>query len=297
MGVLEKIFGKGGAEKTEAFETVADVSAAVDRLNYEREMARAVVAEAATKRHELLLVADSDKKIALLEAAADAARMTLERLGAAETVLRARILELQSAKRRELFDQMVTVFLEKESALDTALAAAVDAQADFREIVRQFDVASFSAEARSVIVSPPLYHDGVLASGQTLENWRRERERLADLRAANEARKVHQPSQASAPYKSAKFIPPFWVPTKPIPPKIAPPYDSGWIKRAPRKLSGPVGAGYVRLEAILSNVSFEETIAVAGDQFDVLQEVADHVLKGSAFKIAAIPESLDEAAQ
>ncbi len=297
MGLIQTIFGKGDAKKADALETIADVSTALDLLNQERETARVIVAEAATKRREMLLVVDSDKKIAELEAAADAARLMLERLDAAEEALHARNFELQSAERRALFASMVDVFREKESALDTALAAAVDAQADYREIVRQFDAASFSAEARNVIISPPLYHDGVLASGPTLENWRRERERIADLRAANESRKAHQPSQVSAPYKAVKFVPPFSVAPKPMPPKIAPPYDSGWIKRAPRKLSGPVGAGYVRLEALLSNVSFEETMTVAGDQFDVLQEVADYTLRGSAFEIAAIPESLDETAQ
>ena len=160
MGLIETIFGKNGAKKLDALETIADVSAALDRVNQERETARAVVAEAATKRRELLLVDGSDKKIAELEVAADAARLMLERLDAAEPALHARILELQSAERRELFASMVDVLREKERALDAALAAAVDAQEDYREIARQFDAAGFNAEARSVIASPPLYHVG-----------------------------------------------------------------------------------------------------------------------------------------
>jgi hypothetical protein len=296
MGLIQTIFGKGDAKKADALETIADVSTALDLLNQERETARVIVAEAATKRREMLLVVDSDKKIAELEAAADAARLMLERLDAAEEALHARIFELQSAERRALFASMVDVFREKESALDTALAAAVDAQADYREIVRQFDAASFSAEARNVIISPPLYHDGVLASGPTLENWRRERERVADLRAANESRKVHQSSQASAPYKASKFIPPFSVAPKPIPRKIAPAPAPMSVKRAPKHLSGPVPFGYQRVECQMNNVSFENQICVIGDQFDVMKEAADIILKGSAFILIAIPESIDEAA-
>lgn len=69
------------------------------------------------------------------------------------------------------------------------------------------------------------------------------------------------------------------------------------IKRAPKRLSGPVPFGYQRVECQMNNVDFQETMCVIGDQFDVMKETADYVLRGSAFTLIAVPENIEDAAQ
>ena len=123
----------------------------------------------------------------------------------------------------------------------------------------------------------------VLASLPTLEIWRRERERIADRKAA---------------LASGRPVDPVRAPRKVVPlaPKVASPSGASmFIKRAPKRLSGPVPFGYQRVECQLNNVDFQETLCVTGDQFDVMKEVADYVLRGAAFTLVAVPENVDEA--
>jgi hypothetical protein len=282
--LFSKLFG--GAKKTpEELATLPEAGAALEALRQERADVRTALEVLPQKRRAALLADESDKQIQALDAEHDRLLLMQERVDAVEPRILARIGELQGEQRRELFASMVGVFRKKESALDAALGVAVDALDDYLNMVRQFDAASFSAEARNIVIRPPFIGvDGVVASKSLLENWRRERERVADRQAA---------------LASGRPIDPVRAPRKvvPIAPKVAPPPAPNSIKRAPKRLSGPVPFGYQRVECQMNNVSFEEQMCVIGDQFDVMKEVADHVLKGAAFILVAIPESIEEAAQ
>lgn len=284
MALFSKLFG--GAKKTpEELETLAEAGAALETLRQERADARTAIEGLVQRRRDALLADESDKSIQALDAEHDRLILLEERLDATEPRILARVSALQTVERRELFASMVSVFREKEGALDAALATAVDALADYLNVVQQFDAAGFSAQARSVVIRPPFIGaDGVVASASLLELWRRDRERVADRQAAID---------------SGREIDPVRAPLKivPIPRKAAPPPAPMSTKRAPKRLSGPVGPGYRRLECLMNGVDFEGTQAVIGDQFDVLIEMADYVLRGRAFKLIAVTEEISEAAQ
>ncbi len=296
MTLFSKLFG--GAKKTpEELATLQEAGAALEALRHERADARTALEALVEKRRAALLADESDKNIQALDAEHDRLLLLQERLDAAEPRILARIGELQGKQRRELFESMVVTVREREAELDTALAAAVLAFDSYQVIAEQFDRAGFGQEARSVIIPPPMMGGGVLASAATIENWRRMREAHADRRAAFESRKANPTPKAQGPYKAPRFIPTPFTPSKPIVREIAPPPAPMSVKRVPRKLSGPVGPGYVRVRCVRNNVSFENTMAVVGDEFDVLREVSDHLARGVAFEIIALGEKIDEAAQ
>jgi hypothetical protein len=284
VALFSKLFG--GVKKTpEELATLQEAGAALEVLRHERVGVRTALDELIQKRRTALLADESDKHIQALDAEHDRLLLLQERLDAAEPRILARIGDLQGYQRRELLASLVGVFREKESALDAALAIAADALDDYLNTVQQFDAAGFTAQAASIVIRPPFIGvDGVVASKSLLELWRRERERVADRQAA---------------LASGRPIDPIRAPRKvvPIPRKIAPPPAPMSIKRAPKRLSGPVPFGYQRVECQMNNVDFQETMCVIGDQFDVMKETADYVLRGSAFTLIAVPENIEDAAQ
>lgn len=286
MGLLQTIFGK--TKDAASIDTIEAATAALARLNAEREAAEAVIAGAMQKRRDLLLIDGSDKQIAALDCEVDAARLAIDRCDAAAPSILARIQQLQTADRRALLATLEANLRVAEKALDAALAATLDPLDDYLEAVRQLDVAGFERESAGLVVRPPLIGEGVLAGRMALENWRRSLEALRDARAT--AARPHVP----APAPIAKV-----VPLRPAP---APePYVS-YRKQEPAKISEPVAPGFTRLEAIMNNVDGSELgvnrMLVRGDQIDLPAGVAARVLRGSAFSyVCGDSEELEGAAE
>ncbi len=297
-GFIETVFGKKRAATGESLATIDDVQRALQCLAQEREAAQRKVAGSGEARRSLLLVDGSDAKIIELDKETDAARLHLERCDISEEILLGRLRELEGEQRRAQFDQLLEAFRTEEARLDQALAAVIGPLDAYLKAAAAIDRAGFSAQGASLIERPPIFNDGVVCSARTLETWRQARERAADRRAAFSARKVLPLPAAKGPYRTPAFVPPAYVAAKPAPRKVEPgPRDPGWLRREPIRLSGPVRPGYRRIEALLSNVSFEDKMTVTGDQFEVLEEIAAYVLTGTAFKLIALPEDIEKAAQ
>src|SRR5580704_7333646 len=102
MGFISEILGALWPSDAEpAPRTIADVEAALSRLAGERKAAREAVAAAMQARDELLVVDETDKKIAALDATADKHRLTLERLDKIEPRLVGELQGLRDARRRQ----------------------------------------------------------------------------------------------------------------------------------------------------------------------------------------------------
>jgi hypothetical protein len=297
MSFWKKIVGDKAKSPSEM--SGPEVEAALAKLRAERESAQQTVAGSLERRQEALVDA-SDLELTKIDRDREAAELLLDRADALEPLLIARVAELQSEQRNELFEALLGSFRQKEAALDAALAAVVESLSDYREGARQIDAAGFAAQAASLIVRAPLHGDGVMASAATLESWRRQRETVKDRKAAFEARRNIVPLPAAkGPYRAQKFVPPMSGRlAPPIERKPPPAHDPGWRKLEPRKLTGPVGPGRVRVECQLDGVDFGGRQNVTGDQHDVVVEIwRDHLSRGVAFKLVAIPEQIDEAAQ
>lgn len=282
MSLFSRIFGE--AKKPEELASLAEAGRALEAARRERSDAQKVLDGIGDRRRAALLADEADKVLVALDAEHDKALLTQERLDALEPRILTRISELQTAEKRQLFEGLIEAFRAKEAALDAALDVAVEACEDYREASRQIDASGFGMQGAAMIARAPLHGDGVLASRQALEFWRRGREALADRRASFAARPMN----------------PLPKPAKVVPIKKAPPaaHDPGWKKIEPRRLSGPVGPGRVRVECILDNVSFADRMCVCGDQFDIEHEIwRDHLSRGVAFKLIALGENLSDAAQ
>ncbi len=285
MSFWQKIVGDKA--KSPAEMTASEVQTALAKLRAERDAAEQIIATAFQRRQSALAADATDTELAKIERERDAAELTVERADALEGKLLDRLRELQDKTRRELFDALLGSFRERESQLDAAIASVIAPLADYMEAVRQIDAAGFAVQASSMIARPPLHGiDGVLASKLTLEYWRRGREALQDRRAAFAAR----PMNPLPPPAPAKIVP--------MARKEQPgPHNSGWTKRAPKTLNGPIPRGYQRLQCCLNNVSYVDRMLVAGDEIDCLIEEAAHLLSGAAFRLIGIPEKIDKAAQ
>ena len=119
MGLISDLFGTvraSGAKHVRR--TIADVEAALARLAAERKTARAAVAEAMRQRDELLLVDETDEKIAGLDTLADHHRLTSERVEKLEPILLAELQELRSEAKRVRWSALRTQY--DTAALDYA---------------------------------------------------------------------------------------------------------------------------------------------------------------------------------
>jgi hypothetical protein len=126
MGLIADILGGLRANGKPTRRTIADVEAALSRLASERTAAREAVTKAMRKRDELLLVDDTDRKIAELDAAADKARLTLERCEKAEPLLLAELAALRTeakqARWRDLRAKYETASRDYTNVLREAVA-------------------------------------------------------------------------------------------------------------------------------------------------------------------------------
>lgn len=285
MSIFSRLLG-GQAQRPEDLDTIQAVAGALDALAAEREAAKGNRQELIERRHAALAADESDAAIKKMDSAIDAVELTLDRLESVEPRLHARLDVLQTAGRRETLGVMRAEYDKIVRDLDAAMQTVIAPMEAFREITSQLDRAGFSNEARGFIVPAPLYGDGILVSPTSLENWRRDRERLSDVSA-----KIAMGVSVSRPIAPE---PPKVVPIRPPAPAPAPASH----KKEPLRLAGPIAFGMTRIQCQSNGVDYNGRQCVVGDTFDVTREEASYLLQGTAFRFVAgeeIPTS--EAAQ
>lgn len=287
MSFFAKFLGDG-AKTPEALATVEQVGAALDLIARERQIAADNRRDLLQRRIEALANDATDKAIAAIDAQIDALALVEDRLEILQPRLLRRLDELQSASRRETLATLEREYQNVVRDLDSAMQGVLEPFARLQAITHQMDSCGFSSEARGFVVPPPTVGAGVLCDPVTLENWRRARENNADMRA-----RAANPVPAPTPAPS-KVIPIRRAIDHGNPTRDPAPMSN---RRAPRRLTGPIDKGMVRIEATMNNADFGGMQSVIGDQHDVTREEADYILRGVAFRFVASEETLDEAAQ
>ena len=300
-GFIETVFGKKRAATGKSLATIDDVQRALQCLAQEREAAQRKVAGSGEARRSLLLVDGSDAKIIELDKETDAARLHLERCDIGEEILLGRLRELQDKARRELFDALLGSFRERESQLDAALAAIVEPLANYMEAVHQLDAANFTTEAAPYIVRAPLVGDGIQAGAASLEHWRRQREAVADRRAAAETRKAAPPAiPAPGPYRAAPLVVHPRTPPKLVERKVAdaplPEYRPS-PRRAPIKAEGRPAFGFMKIVVLRPGFEIEGKQRVVGDEIILPNAEADKWLRTGGCEVVERGEIGSEAAE
>ncbi len=152
MGLIGELLGNlrsSGAKS--ARRTIADVEAALSRLANERTAAREAVSIAMRQRDELLLVDETDQKIADLDAIGDRHRLTLERCEKAEPLLLAELESLRGDAKRERWRGLVE---RSDAALEAYLIAfrsAVEAGETLAKLRGEAQGGGFMVEMASVL--------------------------------------------------------------------------------------------------------------------------------------------------
>ncbi|HEY8163498.1 MAG TPA: hypothetical protein VIF34_14700 [Methylocystis sp.] len=279
MGIISTIFGKPDAKKADALASIADVQQALARLAKERDETRRMIDETLAKRRELLLIDGSDKEIKKLDDAVDAAHLALERLELAEPALHVRLREFQGAARRQRLAELEAKYADVVTVLDGAIAVASEAFTDYLDVVREFDDAGFSAEARGFVVAPPMLAGGVVAGQEPLERWRAERDRLlATQGRASAGLPLANPASSISPEQAAANI----AARKPAPrPVVAPEYLPS-PSRAPIKISEAPAYGFSKIAFIRGGVELDGKLTVAGDESIVTTGLANELMRSGA---------------
>lgn len=151
MGLISDLIGRRGEREAR---TIADVEAAISRLNGERELARGKLAAALQERERLLLVDGSEKRIGALEAECDAVRLTLERCERAEPLLLVELTELRSAAKQKLWAELRDEHGRVALAYAELLRAAVVKRQAMLEISDRAGNAGFGNEAQAYLTPP-----------------------------------------------------------------------------------------------------------------------------------------------
>ena len=151
MGLINDLLGAVSGKKAR---TIADVEAALERLASQRATAKEAVAAAMRQRDELLLVDETDKKIADLDAVADRHRLTLERVDKAEPLLLSELEGLRTEAKAALWRDLRGRY--DQAALDfaAALRVVVERQHGMLAVNEEARRAGFEHEVQATFVPP-----------------------------------------------------------------------------------------------------------------------------------------------
>lgn len=209
MGLITDLLG-GLRGRKDAPRTIAAVEDALTRLSSERAAAREAVAAAMRERDDLLLVDETDARIAELDALADRYRLTLERCDKAEPLLLGELEDLRSAANqarwRDLRAKYDTAGAEYAGALRTAIEKMTTMLNLNDEARRQ----GFEREVMAAFIPPAR-----VVTIEALNEFE-----IAIERAREMARPAPAPRPVAPAPKAAAPAPPF---AKPKPSKAAAP--------------------------------------------------------------------------
>jgi len=213
LGLIADILGNiRAAGAKPAPRALADVEAALARLGNERNAARAAVADAMRERDELLLVDETDARIADLDALADRHRLTLERCDKAEPLLLAELEDLRSAAKQACWQDLRARYDAAALEYANAMRGAIQRQAQMLNLNDEARRQGFEREVMSTFIPPTRM--------LTIEA-------LNDFEAAIErAREMARPNPAPAPRPAPKVAaapPPPPAPRPKPKPAAAPP--------------------------------------------------------------------------
>jgi hypothetical protein len=287
MSLWKKI--TGDKEKSPGEMAAPEVETALRKLRAQREAAELIVAGAFDRRQAALADDLPDAELIKIDRERDAAELTIERAEALEPRLIARLSELQDAQRTALFNEMLAVFRDRESLLDAALAVAVDRHADYLAIKGQIETTGFSSQLASLIVLPPLLHDGVRVSKELLDLWRAERDRLASRRAALASGRPIDPVRA--PRKVVPIVPAPAAAQAPEPAYRPKP------SRPPLKEEGSPPFGFSKIVVLRQGLEVNGERRVAGDELILSNDDADAALRTGGAEIVERGAITSEAAQ
>ncbi|ULO22977.1 hypothetical protein [Methylocystis sp. SB2] len=283
MSIFDRLFGTADA-KPEGLATISEAAAALERLRVARAANVQRESEVIAERRAALGSDAADAVIAKHDRELEKICLDDERLDVLEPRIIARLSALQSSERAALLAQLRDIYNARAAALDAAMAAVLDPLADLQEAIRQLDAAGFSGEARAFVVAPPNVGNAIVISGETLENWRQQRERVADMHAAAAA-----PRPASAkPVAMGKAAEP-----EPVRESIkrAP-------SRAPLRHDGPVAYGFAKIAFLRAGVDLGDGMAsVPGDEAVRPLEVANQIARSGAADIIEIGAAGADAAE
>jgi hypothetical protein len=210
MGWVAEIMGMiRGAGGEPAGRAIGDVETALRRLADERGAARAAVAEAMAERDELLIVDETDKKIAALDAAADRHRLTLERCEKLEPILLDELQALRTEAKRARWRELLGKYEDAAIAYAGALRVAVTKMHVMLDVNEEARRHGFEHEVAAAFIPPTR-----MVSIEALDIFEAAVERARDAAAP----KPPPPAPAATPPPPAP-VPK--APPKPKPPRPA----------------------------------------------------------------------------
>jgi hypothetical protein len=189
VGLIRELLGMKDKDKKAGPRSIAEVEAALGRLGAERAAARQAIGVAMSERDALLLVDESDKKIAELDQVADKHRLVVERCDAVEPKLLDELAGARTRRRQAEWAQIRALFYPQARRY---VAAMRQAHIEFDAVIAirgKGAVAGFQAEVGSMFAVPPQ----ILSEEQLLMF-----ERAAE----------HSESLASQPAPAPKLVPP-----------------------------------------------------------------------------------------
>ena len=262
MGMISDILGLGRPKSGPR--TIADVELALGRLSAERTAARRAVDDARRERAELLLVDQTDERIAALDAAAHRAELTLERLDLAEPLLLRELEQLRSEAKQARWRGLREGYDAAAIDYANALRVAVEKMAVMLNLNDEARRAGFEHETQAAFIPPTR-----MISPDALNQFEVAIER---------AREMARPR--SAPTPMPKPAPAVDAPTKPIaaPPKAAKP-----IPKAERqRIVEPAGPGQVQARVQRSGYEANGRQYAQGDIIALAAETARQAIQNGA---------------
>ncbi|MFO1118338.1 MAG: hypothetical protein U1E28_21925 [Beijerinckiaceae bacterium] len=270
MALFDKILGR--RKSPTALQSSEEAAQALAALRKEREDSRARLVELADRRRTALGDDVGDEKIAQIDEEQDAALLVIERCDAIEPRLIAKLAEVQSAARAARLAELIPKFKIVEGRLDAALEAAVTAFAEYRVAIAGFSSEGFEDYARTQINPPPAVGvEGVIASPDLLELWRRSREDRSDMAAA-----------------ATKLQPPARPVEKAVAPPAAPRPDPQYRPtpgRKPMKVEDKPAFGFVKVVMLRNGVEVDGKARVLSDELIVSTDLATALCKSGAADI------------
>ena len=278
MGFISEILGisRSSSEASKP-RGIGEVEAALARLREERSTAKEGIADAMRTRDALLVVDETDKKIAALDAAADRHRLTLERCEKLEPILLEELASLRNEAKRKRWLEISVRYDVEARAFAGAFRATLERWQSLIAIRGEAQNSGFASEAGALIVPP------YMLSQEMLDRFEAELDRQRDF-AARKPEPKRQP--APTPPPQPKKPPPAAAPRKDfahrpesfVAPSAGPQLDetenpAQMFRKRNRELSrlgeAPLPEGQVGVRLLKSGIEIDGAATWRGDEIAV----------------------------